>query len=59
MKIIWGFPGWGWRMYGVISLRKGHMWFLGFSSQITHTADEILSFNAVPPREVSDNGNIL
>lgn len=33
MRILWGFPGWGWRMYGIASFRPERMWFIGFSRQ--------------------------
>lgn len=33
IRWLWGFPGWGWRMYGVASFRAGRMWFIGFSKQ--------------------------
>lgn len=40
MRLVWGFPGWGWRMYGLVSLTKGKMWFIGFTKQIpTHFED--------------------
>lgn len=34
MKLLFGFPGWGWRMYGLASFRSGKMWFIGFSRQL-------------------------
>ena len=34
MKLLWGFPGWGWRMYGLASFKAGRMWFIGFSKQL-------------------------
>ena len=34
MRIIFGFPGWGWKMYGIASFRVGSMWFIGFSKQL-------------------------
>lgn len=34
MKFLCGFPGWGWRMYGVASFHIGKMWFIGFSKQL-------------------------
>ena len=41
MKVLFGFPGWGWKMYGLSSFRSGGMWFLGFSKQLpTRGADD-------------------
>lgn len=34
MKVLFGFPGWGWKMYGLASFRSGRMWFVGFSKQL-------------------------
>ena len=34
MKLLWGYPGWGWKMYGIASLKPGNMWFFGFSKQL-------------------------
>lgn len=34
MKLLFGFPGWGWKMYGLASFRSRHMWFIGFSKQL-------------------------
>ncbi len=41
MRILYGFPGWGWKMYGLASFRSGSMWFVGFSKQLPKvTTDE-------------------
>ena len=34
MRVLLGFPGWGWKMYGLASFRSGSMWFVGFSKQL-------------------------
>ena len=34
MRVLFGFPGWGWKMYGLASFRSGSMWFVGFSKQL-------------------------
>ena len=34
MRLLFGYPGWGWRMYGLASFKEGRMWFVGFSKQI-------------------------
>lgn len=34
MRVLFGFPGWGWKMYGLASFRSGSMWFIGFSKQL-------------------------
>jgi hypothetical protein len=34
MKILWGYPGWGWKMYGLASFEPGKQWFLGYSKNI-------------------------
>ena len=34
MRLLFGFPGWGWKMYGMASFRSGSMWFVGFSKQL-------------------------
>ena len=34
MRVLLGFPGWGWKMYGLASFRSGGMWFIGFSKQL-------------------------
>lgn len=34
IRILWGHPGWGWRMYGLASFSSGRMWFIGFSRQL-------------------------
>lgn len=46
ISLIFGFPGWGWKMYGLISLKKGRMWFIGFSKQLPAEQDtrNILNF---------------
>jgi len=33
MKIVWKYPGWGWRMYGLLNITKRPYWFIGFSRQ--------------------------
>ena len=34
MKVMFGGPGWGWKMYGLVSLKPKRVWFLGFSKQL-------------------------
>jgi uncharacterized membrane protein len=34
MKLFWDYPGWGWRMYGIGSVKPGKMWFIGFTKQL-------------------------
>jgi hypothetical protein len=34
MKIVWKYPGWGWRMYGLLNTTKHPYWFFGFSKTI-------------------------
>ena len=34
MKILFGYPGWGWKMYGIASFKPKRMWFIGFSKQL-------------------------
>jgi len=34
MRVLFGFPGWGWKMYGLASFRSGNMWFVGFTRQL-------------------------
>jgi hypothetical protein len=34
IRLLWGYPGWGWRMYGIASFAQGKMWFIGFSRQL-------------------------
>jgi hypothetical protein len=29
MKVLWGYPGWGWQMFGLIG--KENKWFFGLS----------------------------
>lgn len=46
MRVLCGFPGWGWKMYGLASFRIGRMWFVGFSKQLQEvgaddTADDL------------------
>ena len=46
MRVLLGFPGWGWKMYGLASFRSGSMWFVGFSKQLSKgcagdTADDL------------------
>ena len=36
MRVLFGFPGWGWKMYGLASFRSGSMWFIGFSKQLPY-----------------------
>ena len=33
MRFLWGWPGWGWHMYGILG--KNNMWFIGLSRQST------------------------
>lgn len=40
MRMLFGFPGWGWKMYGLASFRREHMWFIGFSKQIPSKAEK-------------------
>ena len=40
MKMLFGFPGWGWKMYGLASFRSGSMWFIGFSKQLQKVGDD-------------------
>ena len=42
MRILFGYPGWGWAMWGVASFKPGRMWFIGYSKAL--------------PRGDSDNG---
>ena len=39
MRVLFGFPGWGWKMYGLASFRSGSMWFVGFSRQLPKVGD--------------------
>lgn len=34
MRVLFGYPGCGWKMYGLASFRKWRMWFVGFSKQL-------------------------
>lgn len=34
MVFLKGYPGWGWKMYGIAKLHGIGLWFLGFSKQI-------------------------
>lgn len=40
MRVLFGFPGWGWKMYGLASFSSGHMWFIGFSKQLPTASDD-------------------
>lgn len=31
MRVLLGYPGWGWKMYGLLG--KENKWFFGFSKQ--------------------------
>lgn len=33
MKFVWKYPGWGWRMYGLLNISKKPYWFIGFSRE--------------------------
>lgn len=33
VRFVWGTPGWGWRMYGLLCLESKKMWFFGLSRQ--------------------------
>lgn len=35
VRFVWGTPGWGWRMYGLLCLESKKMWFFGLSRQKT------------------------
>lgn len=34
MRIVFGFPGWGWKMYGLMQVTKKPYWFIGFSIEL-------------------------
>lgn len=39
MKLLWNYPGWGWKMYGLARLSRRPMWFVGFSIQAREKPD--------------------
>lgn len=52
MKLLFGFPGWGWKMYGFASFKPGRMWFFGFSKQLDGKACAAMKDERIKELEV-------